>query len=174
MNASSLSMPYTAPLASATITTASHNSSIKYVYGNCANATALSTAYTTISSHNTIILSTIAPSATCCTKCEIGADMVCYGVARLISGAKGFQCLFRQSPCSRICFQRGMLTSCCRFDWSTGSPILRIPPRIPKLHRIHSCLITIHCKYDWDARPGQDTVDQVIQTLNEATDTDIN
>lgn len=83
LNASSLSSSYKIPPASTTIAASTQNSSAQYVYGNCANDTALSTAYTTISSYNTVIVSTIAPSATCCTKCEIDADMVCFGIKGL-------------------------------------------------------------------------------------------
>ena len=98
-NATSLSLSYKLPVVSATITAKTQTSSPNYIYGACANASALSPAYTTVSSlvntcsfviitaeaqlsdlttcsYNTTIVSTIAPSATCCTKCEIGADKV--------------------------------------------------------------------------------------------------
>lgn len=94
LNASSLNS------SSSAIVNDSPQNSVQYVYGNCANATALSTAYTTISSFHTMVVSTIAPSATCCTKCEIGADMVCYGLVKHIPGVKGSRHPFRRSHCS--------------------------------------------------------------------------
>ena len=73
VNNSSLSLSYNIPASAANIST-------NYLYGDCANVAAVSTAYSTITSDDTTTVSTIAPSATCCTKCEIGAAKVCYGV----------------------------------------------------------------------------------------------
>lgn len=97
LNASSLSLSYNAPPTNTTLTSSLQNS--RYVYGNCENATALSTAYITSSYHNTIIVSTIAPSATCCTKCEIGADRVCYEVTKHAQGEKGSEVSVGQTSC---------------------------------------------------------------------------
>lgn len=96
-NISSPGLSYKVPAKSATITASPQTNSSKYVFGDCANATNLSPAYTTVTSLvntcgfviitaeaqlsdlsscsvNTTIVSTIAPSTTCCTKCEVGAD----------------------------------------------------------------------------------------------------
>ena len=71
VNNSSLSLSYNIPASAA-------NFSTNYLYGDCANATAVSTTYSTITSDDTTTVSTIAPSVKCCTKCEIGAEKVCY------------------------------------------------------------------------------------------------
>ena len=98
-NASSPSLSYKVPAKSATITASPQTNSSNYVFGDCANASDFSPAYTTVTSLvntcgfviitaeaqlsdlstcsvNTTIVSTIAPSTTCCTKCEVGADRV--------------------------------------------------------------------------------------------------
>ena len=96
-NASSPSLSYKVPAKSATITSSPQTNSSKYVFGDCANVSDFSPAYTTVTSLvntcgfviitaeaqlsdlstcsiNTTIVSTITPSTTCCTKCAVGAD----------------------------------------------------------------------------------------------------
>ena len=96
-NASSPSLSYKVPAKSAPITASPQTNSSKYVFGDCANASDFSPAYKTVTSLvntcgfviitaeaqlsdlstcsvNTTIVSTIAPSTTCCTQCEVGAD----------------------------------------------------------------------------------------------------
>ena len=96
-NASSSSLSYKVPVNSPTITASPQTNSSKYAFGNCTNVSEFSPAYTTVTSLvntcgfviitaeaqlsdlstcsvNTTIVSTIAPSITCCTSCEVGAD----------------------------------------------------------------------------------------------------
>ena len=96
-NASSPRLSYKVTANSATITASPLTNSSKYVFGDCANASDFSPIYTTVTSLvntcgfviitaeaqlsdlstcsvNTTIVSTIAPSTMCCTKCEVGAD----------------------------------------------------------------------------------------------------
>ena len=97
-NASSPSLAYKVPAKSATITASPQTNSSKYVFGNCTNVPEFIPAYTTVTSLvntcgfviitaeaqlsalstcsvNTTVVSTIAPSTTCCNKCEVGAGM---------------------------------------------------------------------------------------------------
>ena len=74
VNNSSLSLSYNIPASAG-------NFSTNYIYGDCANAPFVSTAYSTITSDGSTTVSTIAPATTCCSKCEIGAAKVCYRVS---------------------------------------------------------------------------------------------
>ena len=96
-NASSPSLSYNVSANSPTITASPLTNSSKYVFGDCANVSDFAPAYTTVTSLvntcgfiiitaeaqlsdlstcsvNSTIVSTIAPSTTCCTSCIVGAD----------------------------------------------------------------------------------------------------